>query len=44
MQGGGKGAMITGLVSAVVGIVGMMYMMKYLKDQQKAAETPARLR
>ena len=38
-QGGGKSGMITGLVSAVVGIVGMMYMMKYLKDQQKASET-----
>lgn len=44
MQGGGKGAMVTGLVSAVIGIVGMMYMMKYLKDQQKATETPARAR
>ena len=39
MQGAGKSGMIMGLASAVIGIVGMMYMMKYLKDQQKATET-----
>jgi len=45
MQGGGKSGMIMGLASAVIGIVGMMYMMKYLKDQQKAADTtPSRIR
>lgn len=45
MQGGGKSGMVMGLASAVIGIVGMMYMMKYLKDQQKATETtPSRIR
>ena len=39
MQGAGKSGMVMGLASAVIGIVGMMYMMKYLKDQQKAADT-----
>ena len=37
--GGGKGPLIMGLVSAAVGVVGMMYMLKYLKDQQKQTET-----
>jgi hypothetical protein len=45
MQGGGKSGMVMGLASAVIGVVGMMYMMKYLKDQQKATETtPSRIR
>ena len=38
-QGGGKSGMVMGLTSAVIGVVGMVYMMKYLKDQQKATET-----
>ena len=42
--GGGKGPLIMGIVSAAVGVIGMMYMLKYLKDQQKQTETPARIR
>jgi hypothetical protein len=37
-QGGGKGAMITGLVSTVIGIAGAVYMVKYMKDQQKKTD------
>lgn len=37
-QGGGKGAMVTGIVSTVIGIAGTVYMLKYLKDQQKKTE------
>ena len=37
-QGQGKSGMIMGLVSAAVGIVGAVYMLKYLKEQQKKTD------
>jgi hypothetical protein len=40
MQGGGKTGMVVGLVSAVAGIATTVYMVKYMRDQQKKTETP----
>ena len=45
MQGGGKGAMISGIIYTVVGLAGTVYMIKYMKDMQKKNETePLRIR
>ena len=43
-QGGGTGAMVTMLISTVVGIGATVYMMRYMKDQQNDDEPDAALR
>ena len=43
-QGGGTGAMVTMLISTVVGVGATVYMLRYMKDQQENDEPDAAIR